>query len=315
MSGLPVPAASAGPERLADWAELTALSSADRNISVEDIANELRRAGTAETLLEDPQTAAEGVDQRSELTEGVVDAVFTEFDERAKACSGAYPFSVEQQVLQGPRRRVDTTYTFLLLLGWFGKDAYAGPRADLKGDRLFEDVCADAFRAYLGPTDRVKLLRFGHPRGPGAMSAGFRTAVDEFCEELGEGGGVGPNPRAAKKNDARLDLIAWRPFPDGRAGKIVGYGQCSTSKDWELHLTLRPSAFNKLWLREVPLSDCTLFSFFPHRLERDRWPELVAYGGIPFDRCRVAHFASRLDSELRDQCRAWSKGVIEARVL
>ncbi len=310
MNGLPVPAASAGPEAIADWAELTALGASDRNISYEDIAEEIRRGGSTDALAPEDSEAAEEVDQRGELTEGILGSVFNEFDERAKASGpdGGYPFSVEEQVLQGPRDRTRSTYIFLLLLSHFGKDAVTLPQ---RPEQLFEDICAIAMASYMGGGLGSCLYKFGHPRRSGPP--GFAQAVDKMCESLGEGEGVIDHSRVSQMQDAKLDLIAWRSFPDARPGKVVAYGQCSTSKDWEGHLRLKPKAFNDLWLRGAVHSPSVVFSFFPHRLPWDCWREAVQYGGVAFDRCRLAHHANRLDAALRADCSTWSRAVLGAK--
>jgi len=61
--------------------------------------------------------------------------------------------------------------------------------------------------------------------------------------------------RLHHQRDAKLDVVVWRPFPDGRAdgraGPVVGFGQCATGRGWAAKLhELQRRAFAALWLRE-----------------------------------------------------------------
>jgi hypothetical protein len=140
---LAAPAATASPAAHADWLELRALASADRNSAFEELASAIRLSGTTDAVA-GVESAEDEVDPRRERLEPLASRAFDELDDRATACGGRggnYPFEVEPQYLEARRYWKRSTYVFLLLLSTYGKDA--GP-SDSDGARLFEDVCGVA---------------------------------------------------------------------------------------------------------------------------------------------------------------------------
>src|SRR5262245_29735787 len=136
------PSAAAEAGEHADWLELSTLTTADRNSSFEDLARTLRSAGSADAIGDDEDASPSEIDPRSEITEAIASDAFAELDDRSVACRrSAYPYQVAEDVLQANRRPDLSTYTFLLLLSTYGKDA--GP-SNLNGERLFEDISAVA---------------------------------------------------------------------------------------------------------------------------------------------------------------------------
>jgi hypothetical protein len=293
------PPPGAGREDRADWLELRALGR--RHLaSMEDLLQALRTS-----------PASGDADTRGLAAElGAADA-FAELHDRRQACFHGYPFRLAGEVLDAPRNVGFAPYTFLLLLSVFG--AAAGP-SDLDGASLFEEVCAEAGMAYLGGRRLgARSIVFGAPRR--GEPAGFRAAVDSLCEAIGEGGGCRSRLRLRHQRDAKLDVVVWRPFPDGRAGQVIGFGQCATGRGWPAKLQeLQPRAFGALWLRE-PLAVEPLRMFFvPFRVDPGRWEEASFSGGVLFDRCRIAAHAAELPPAVRERCRAWSRHVIRTRL-
>jgi hypothetical protein len=288
-----------GREACADWLELTALGRRHQ-ASMEDLLRAMRTSpwsGDADT--------------RGLAAELGAAAALAELDDRRGACHRGYPFRLVGEVLEAPRAVAVAPYTFLLLLSAFG--AAAGPPG-LDGASLFEEVCAGAGMAYLGGR-RVgaRAIVFGAPRRGGP--AGFRAAVDHLCEAIGEGGGCRPRLRLRHQRDAKLDIVVWRPFPDGRAGQVIGFGQCATGRGWAAKLQeLQPRAFGALWLREPLAVEPFRLFFVPFRVDPGRWEEASFSGGVLFDRCRIAAYAHELSPEVRERCRAWSRHVIRTRL-
>ncbi len=198
----------------------------------------------------------------------------------------------------------ETTYAFLLLLSQFGKDA---GNDETNAAKVFEEICAVGSQNYFGG----KAWAFGFPRthGPG----GFRDAVELLCDRMGEGGGASTDtPGISSQNDAKLDVVSWVDFPDLRPGKLIAFGQCATSKNWEAKLTELPvpEAWFALWLQERPFVPVQRLFFVPHRVESDKWKKANLFGGILFDRCRIAHTAQQLDDEIAGSRDAWTKHVV-----
>jgi len=110
-------------------------------------------------------------------------------------------------------------------------------------------------------------------------------------------------------------VVVWRPFPDGRAGQVIGFGQCATGRGWGAKLQeLQPRAFGDLWLREPLAVEPFRLFFVPFRVDPARWEEASFSGGVLFDRCRIAAHADELDRGVRERCRAWARHVIRTRL-
>lgn len=294
----PLGAPRAAREERADWLELRALGCGAA--SIEDLLLAVRTSPWS------GEEAPAGL--AAEL--GGADA-FAELHDRRSACAAAYPFRLAGAVLEAPPTAARATYAFLLLLSAFG--AAAGP-AGVDGPSLFEEVCAGAGASYLGGRHAgARAIVFGAPRR--GSPAGFREAVDHLCDAIGEGGGCRSRPRLRHQRDAKLDVVVWRPFPDGRAGQVIGFGQCATGRGWPDKLQeLQPRTFGALWLREPLAVEPFRLFFVPFRVDPARWAEASFSGGVLFDRCRIVAHARELAPAVRERCRAWSRHVIRTRL-
>ncbi len=304
---LQLPVGSAPADEHADWLEQSALAAADRTSSLQDLVQALRRSGSLDA--EPGAATAEGEDDpRAEVSEIKAQDAFAELDDRARSCGhGGYPFTVAAQYLQAWNKPERSVYTFLLLLSHFG---LSGGPDGIDAASLFEAVSASAATAYLGGRGKSgSHVLFGSPRR--GRNAGFRAAVNDLCRQLGEGGGCRARHRLQHQQDAKLDLVVWQPFRDGRACKVIAFGQCATGRGWRAKLSeLQPKAFCGLWLRDpLPVDPLRMF-FVPFRIDRAMWEESSFYGGLLFDRCRISAHAMSLTSELREQCLRWSRHVI-----
>jgi hypothetical protein len=285
MLALPTPATD--PILLADWLELCALCSADRNYSTGDLERALESAGVLEA------------DDGREALGATCLEVFHELEARAGAAGPAYPFRlhgrglVEVAVAHGDF----SPYVFCLCLSYFGETALPGTR--LYPRRLFEDLACAAARNYVGGES----VRFAFPRND--LPPGFRAALQEVCLQMGEGG---VRTRGGTPGDAKLDVIAWRHFPDRHAGKLILFGQCASGGDWEEKLAeLQPDVFCGSWFAVAPVSRIVKAFFTPHRVKRDDWEDVNRAGGLFFERCRLSYWVHNggYHREVRDLAR-WS---------
>jgi len=297
-----LPLASEPPEVHADWLEWRALS--EGYVSWADHQRDLGIGGDDE---------GEDVEVEADSFEMLIDDVAAELTERVAACGRGdrYPFNVSPEgLVRNPGDSV-RVYDFLLLLSLFGRESESTVS---RGERLFEDLCAEALGAYLGrPRDGITARVFGFPRRIGPK--GFAPAVDQLCRDMGEGIQHCETPRASQQKDAHLDLVAWRGFPDRKPGQLMAFGQCATGGNWfqKIH-ELRPDAWCRLWLEKTPLVTPVGSLFVPHRIERDRWREASAYGGIVFDRCRISWLVPDIPEELESAIHDWVGGVLPREV-
>jgi hypothetical protein len=298
------PVVSDPAELHADWLELYALTVADGSSSYEDLVGVLRRNGSVD-----------GVDDRavpdrgSEITQSVADAAFAELDTRARACGDGYPFSITDQSISVRSDVKSSPYLFCLLLSHAG--VKAGPR-NIKAATHFEELCARAAEEYLGgDAVGVGSYHFGFPRRIGP--SGFADALDELCARLGEGSGTKQHPRLRHQKDAKLDVVAWRAFPDTRRGKLVAFGQCAAGDEFDIKATeLVSRRFTVMWMKDPLLLDPLRFFFVPRCLEDYEWEATTLADVILFDRCRITSMLEHrpLPSDLAKRTTNWCQFVL-----
>lgn len=252
---------------MADWLEFRAYAAADGNASAEDLKRAL---------------VALGYDRSGGASDEVLAAAaFAEIADRAAACDAAYPFQVTGGALQfRATPEIHWPYLFCQLLSLRGADR---GEAEVAPTEIFEDLAEIAGRRYTSG----KSMKFGFPRR--VMPAGFMAALEVVCKTLKEGTGARARPNSATAKDARLDLVAWRPFRDELPGQMILFGQCAAGGNWSEKLTdLQPNNFTDLYFLEAPAVYPVRGFFTPFRLSRADWYMNAKHGGILFDRCRIA---------------------------
>jgi hypothetical protein len=113
-----------------------------------------------------------------------------------------------------------------------------------------------------------------------------------LARKLREGDCFSPQ-RTFSTKDSRLDVVAWKPFADGRASQLILFGQCAAGANWTSKLSaLIPEDFWDLWMSGRKVSKPLRSVFIPHRLfEDDEWVHHATRARLLFDRCRVVAFA------------------------
>lgn len=286
------PAATDDPEELADWLELEALESGGSSRA--ELVSALKQGGTVAALLEEEAIDEDGNpspphDPGSARAQRVADDAFSEIEGRARACGGRYPFEIGAGSMISKGDLTESPYVFLMLL------SLVGPTSGHRGTAvLFESLCAAAAQEYVSGRG----YRFGAPR-PAPLTR-FGTALDDLCASLGEGGGTKPGEGRNHTGDGGLDLVAWRPFPDGRCAKLIAFGQCAAGKgNYESKLNeLDGAKFVKKYFRTALPIDPIRFFFVPWRLRSAAWEKMAIDGGVIFDRCRIVALLSTLGHSL-----------------
>lgn len=278
------------PLLLADWLEISALLSPDHNSSWGDLERVLRRAAFSEC-------------SDDEAVERKVLDTFDELEQRSISSSEAYPFTLDYGVLTVKRDwRSYATYTFCLCISYFKlKETAIAPK-------LFEQLSCLAAKQYL----RGQVIGFGAPRKE--LPRGFADAVTEMCSRLREGERFRPQPELDRQDDT-LDLVAWIDFEDKLPSKIILFGQCAAGQNWEDKLgELNPSAFCSQWMQKDPLLPPLRSFFMPHRVERTKWELVARKGGILFDRCRIAYWAHKEQTDYQQHI-GWIENTLSQVML
>ena len=272
--------------KLADWLELYAILSPDRNSSNGDLERALRRAAYTE------------IDNDEAIERKTLDA-FDELEQRVNGAKEAYPFSIDYRVLRLKSNWEDfPAYTFCLCL------SYSVPE-DLEPRKLFERLSCIAAKCYIQGNG----IGFGSPRTQ--LPAQFREAIRKMCELIGEGGDFRDQPSLNAKDDT-LDLVVWKDFTDKLPSKIFIFGQCASGKNWEAKLgELQPDAFLRQWMQVPFVSPSPTRSFFiPHRIEPRKWDFIARKAGVLFDRCRIAFWAHGREEDYGPYL-DWSRNLLE----
>jgi hypothetical protein len=258
------PAASADPSEHADWLELAALIAPDQNISAQDLITAVRRTGSIDALdsaqeSDDDEPLDDRVERQDPELERVADAALEQLEFREEYLGESYPFVIDGALVAKPGAAA-TVYAFLVAVTSVGWHNDSPPESAAS---LFELVSAAALVSYLGGTATARSYDFGFPRRDSPTA--FYDAVEELCREMGEGLGCGvPKPQTADVKDAKLDLVAWIPFEDGRTNQLSVFGQCATGANWRSKVNeLQPVDFCKRWLKKQPAVDPSLAFFVP----------------------------------------------------
>jgi len=208
------------PIKVADWAELNALYSRTRQLSLEAVGSEIDIEGT---LYEEPVEADVPEALPSELSESLVASAAAEIKRRIQVSAGAYPFELSGGVIKASVDISYLPYIFCLLVA--DREFYSP--GEQQSTRLFEHLVRNALNAYLGG----EAVRFGAPRD--TMPQGIINAVERLAQLTGNrklSNGYAVN---ARDQDLGLDVAAWKDFPDKRWGKVELYIQCTTAQEWE----------------------------------------------------------------------------------
>lgn len=292
-----LPSPRADVHELADFAELLAWQ--NNSISAREIQTYLGRLAD--------NNFNEGADDEDDQNADALDEVMLEIDRRSKSCASGYPFTLDlkgtvirhQSADQSARAEV---YRYLLLSTRLNMTSHKVQNG-IDGTALLEEISAVVLRCYLG-YDRARSLVFGT-----AIGGSFKDKVNALCKELGEGGtfsSIDPGPVDA--NDDKLDSVAWVPFSDVRAGKLIIFCQCKTGSSWKDHTTqLQPEAFLTRWTSHRTLLFQPLRAFCVSESAcPQRWSSLVLYAGLLFDRMRVIDFLDTIDENLLSRVKNWN---------
>jgi len=139
--------------------------------------------------------------------------------------------------------------------------------------------------------------------------------VSDIADRLGEARGQLEPWASPNANEAGLDLVCYRPFPDSRVGIPVYLLQCASGGDWEEKLhTPELKVWTKIiqFAAEPRKAFATPFSFLDDAFTRIC--NLV--DGMLLDRCRLlaaCHYRENWVSQsLKDRIIAWAQPRIAA---
>jgi len=294
------PSASDELADIADWVEFQAMTNSTQRFSRADLISVMRRSSTVEAVEQDPNDPrTDGVPGRTDAgsltSQAVADDVFSTLQSRADACGekASYPFTFDIDVLSATPGWNNQLYSFLLLQSWVPPTSGHGGTAV-----LFEDCATLAALGLLGgPENNAVAQRVGSPRR--APLGRMHAQVSEMCRLLGEGDGI-RDGEGDHNGDGKLDLVAWRTFPDRRQGKLILFGQCACGfSTWDGKLSeLDVQGFAGKFLRDRPLVWPLRLFFVPWQIPEGYWRNTVVDSGLVLDRCRLVSCIRTIDAAL-----------------
>lgn len=210
-----------------------------------------------------------------------LDLAVSTMSRRAKLLDERYPILVTDGGLKRRTSQHRSPYEAMLLVTT-GSPWLTFPRDRLSSAaELFEHIVTAASQSLLG--GGAHALRFGHPGEPGRPPE-FPQAIPWLVKRMNLKGGTAYRDPARK--DGGVDVVAWRPFPDGRAGFPIHLVQVTLEKNF----AYKAGDINsRLWSLLLGLDvDPTLVLAVPRTLPEDkRWAE-VATRAILLERIRIA---------------------------
>ena len=283
-------------EILTEWIEASILFSDE----------EISRAEVCDRLVEE-----ETYDSQDFALE-MVDAAWNEIERRRSLCSGAYALTVDGEWI----RRTDAwdskpAHVFCTLLSisaaydwWvteFGRDY-------TEQGELFEILTANALEA-IAPDWQTFLT--GWSKG---NTDGFSAIANEVCQLVGDGDPDLDMWNKDRAKDMTLDILFYRPFPDGRQGFPYFMVQCASGADWPKKVR-DPDL--SVWSKIIrPLTHPMRGVAIPHCCsEREFRQYCVKTEGLLLDRCRLLG-ASQIKSawlqeSVADRIKVWASPRID----
>jgi hypothetical protein len=298
------------PETLAGWVELSVLAVEDGQISLGDVAEELRDSNLLEDVLPEDTDSVDGEPERP--AEQLAADVWSVLEERQRLLSSSSPFILEQRLIKrhNRRKRLEdvAAYLTMLLIEAAGKDWY--PELEIAtSDEIrtqFELVAAASLQG-LGNT---QVERLGAPY-PGVDVKAFRDRVRKLVGIFA----LSTNEQELERfthtgeKDRGLDLVVRWWNDDASGGMPYLLVQCATGKKWICDKAPEPPM--TAWKKFVTWDGPALKTIaIPYTVERprglgDAW--LRMNNTIIFDRLRLSRGAPdrRLSQELRGKLVTW----------
>jgi hypothetical protein len=246
------------PAILADWLELQAFSSSQRQANILSLSDVI-------DITQDIE--AEDIADFDAAVEAIISRVTTEIQLRAKCLETAYPFDVNNNgTLLSLSENLNTgaaVYLFCLLMSHVSSSSlleeFDFEEEAKKGRDIFQICATLSASGYCdGPA-----VSFGWPRRD---RSAFAAKLAETYASFGDG-----RPRATPElaapqhiKDGGIDIIGWRPARNGLPGTFYLLGQVASGRNWKSKSVLKDIAdFHWAWFELQPASQPTGAMFVP----------------------------------------------------
>ena len=265
----------------ADWVELLALRSPDREYSRHDLITELQ-------LLNDIDAGAGSSDQRGQSYEALADDTYAHLRYRSDVFGTMYPFSLtaDGELLKRLRTSAARRIYVALLLASSGR--WLGATEEKAVRNNFEVLTKAAVQVWLSDTFRVQL--FGTTARGSRYSGNFRTKVTALAEDLGMKPHLTFDVPDNDTGDGGLDVVAWpKATEDSGPDNLRVFVQAATGLNF---LHKQTDMRHERWTRWVPLlgkATEVLAVPYCYRSVQGGWYKARDLTTILLDRVRIAH--------------------------
>jgi len=259
---LSIPDRNAHKTKIADWLELNCVCAPDGHIGFGTLvsASDMSREEQPEDITEEDL-----------WEDDLVTSAQDEISNRRKCIGDDYPFRVDEggeamELVQRPTQ-AGAVYLFCLFLSHAADrdiiPELLAPPVDNEARDLFQVCATVAAAGYV----KGNAVSFGWPRPAGDE---FLHALHRIYGLIGDGlPHAKPRPAApAHVKDEGIDVIAWRPQPDGLAGMQYLLGQVASGNNWKgKSVAVDADAFHKYWFERPPATRHENAMFIPFCLD------------------------------------------------
>jgi hypothetical protein len=262
--------------------------------SIEDVADWAEFQASVSGSLLSKTEAARAIEASSsqEADENFVNSVWRELSRRESAYLNP-PFKVEDRTIT-PLTEWESIPEYVVCLVF---SVYGGTEDLFKETKIFELLSAEAIRNYL--SGEVKTI--GWPRDDAlALKDQVILVATEMNEKFIE-------PPAAEKKDDTVDIIAWKPFTDGRSSQLVLLTQCAAGHNWKTKLT---SLRYERWCQYIHWACKPIKAFsIPKVISEKQWHDYSVDAGLLIDRLRICNLLTKgkLSAEFKKELTEWCK--------
>jgi len=237
-------------------------------------------------------------------TQNQIDVAISVMSHRSKLLGDSYPFQVLDVGVQRRDDALEYPYSAMLLITSGGPLLSWSESFTRRSAHAFEHLVVEGMTKLLG--DGSKALRFAFPSDENRPQA-FPDAVKWLAARMGISHGASYRP--PRRKDGGVDVVAWRPFPDGRSGFPVALVQATVEQKFVHKATDVDLQVWSGWLR-LDVNPSVVLAIPRTVGKTESWNE-VSTRAVLLDRNRIAgllgssasgnskaHFATLFKDEL-----------------
>ncbi len=222
-----------------------------------------------------------------------IDGLLTEISRRELNAPATYPFTLVDSVIHFHAGHAMVGAYGYLLIAAFPGSPFRLARRFASAERGLDVLTEHALRGLL--SGEAQSIRFAWPpgKGDGRRPGRFPDAVVWLAENLGLTP-LNPNPNP-KRKDGGVDVVAWRPFRDGRSAFPVVLAQTTIQASF---MNKAGDIWSKLWSNWISFGvEPTTALVVPHVIPMAEtwWDDMRFAVNLIVDRIRLLELLEHTD--------------------